>query len=52
MNHEALGESIDFKSDSINLCLDATSDDETGNYDEARDLTDDMLPMNKHTFTF
>ncbi len=30
MNHDALGESIDFKSDSINLCLDATWDDEAG----------------------
>jgi hypothetical protein len=48
MNHDALGqESIDFKSYSINLCLDATLDDETGNYDEARDLTDNMLQMNK-----
>jgi hypothetical protein len=52
MNHDALGESIDFESDSINLCLDATLDDETGNYDEARDLTDDMLQMNGNTFTF
>ncbi len=52
MNHDALGESIDFESDSINLCLDATLDDETGNYDEARDLTDYMLQMNKNTFTF
>ena len=53
MNHDALGQdSIDFKSYSINLCLDATLDDETGNYDEARDLTDDMLQMNKNTFTF
>jgi hypothetical protein len=53
MNHDALGqESIDFKSDSINLCLHATLDDETGNYDEARDLTDYMLQMNKNTFTF
>jgi hypothetical protein len=45
MNHDALGqESIDFKSDSINLCLDATLDDETIKYHyEARDLTDDML---------
>jgi hypothetical protein len=44
MNHDALGwESIDFESDSINLCLDATLDDETGNYDEARDFMDDML---------
>jgi hypothetical protein len=51
MNHEALGETIDFESDSINPCLDATLDDETGNYDEARDLTDDMLQMNiKHLY--
>ena len=52
MNHEVLGESIDFASDSTNLCLNATLDDETGNYDEARDLTDDMLRTNKNTFTF
>ncbi len=53
MNHDALGKgSIDFESDSINLCLDATLYDETGNYNEARDLTDDMLQMNKNTFTF
>jgi hypothetical protein len=52
MNYDALGqESIDFKSDSINLCLDATLNDETGNYDEGRDFTDDMLQMNKNTFT-
>jgi hypothetical protein len=43
MNHEALGESIEFESNSINLCCNATLDDETGNYDEARDLMDDML---------
>jgi hypothetical protein len=52
MNHETLGESIDFESDSINLCHDATFDDKIGNYDEARDLTDDMLQVNKNTFTF
>jgi hypothetical protein len=52
INHDALGESIDFASDSTNLCLNATLDDETGNYDEARDLTDDMLQVNKITFTF
>jgi hypothetical protein len=52
MNHEGFGESIDFESDSINLCLDATLDDETGSYDEGRDLTDDMLQTNKNTFTF
>ncbi len=39
MNLDALGqESIDFKSDSIILCVDATLDDETGNYDEGRIL--------------
>jgi hypothetical protein len=43
MNHEGLGESIDFESDSINQCLDATLDNETGSYDEGRDLTDAML---------
>jgi hypothetical protein len=52
MNHEGLGESIDFESDSINLCLDATLDNKTGTYDEGRDLMDDMLQMNKNTFTF
>jgi hypothetical protein len=52
MKHEGLGESIDFESDSINLCLDATLDDETRSYDEGRDLTDDMLQTNKNTFTF
>jgi hypothetical protein len=52
MNHEGFGESIDFENDSINLCLDATLDDETGSYDEGRDLMDDMLQTNKNTFTF
>ncbi len=52
MNHDALEKTIDFESDSINLCLDATLDDETGNYDEASNLTDDMLQMNGNTFTF
>jgi hypothetical protein len=52
MNHEALGECIDFESDSINLCLDATLDNKTGSYDEGRDLMDDMLQTNKNTFTF
>jgi hypothetical protein len=53
MNHDALGqESIDFESDSINLCLDAILDDETGNCDEVRDCMDDMLQMNENTFTF
>ena len=52
MNHDALGESIDFESDSINLCLDATYDNKTGICDEGRDLMDDMLRTNKNTFTF
>ena len=52
MNHEVLGESIDFESELINLCLDATFDNETGSYDEGRDLTDDMFQTNKNTFTF
>ncbi len=52
MNHKGLGESIDFESDSINLCLDATLDNETGSYDEGRDLADDMLQTNKNTFFF
>jgi hypothetical protein len=52
INHEALGKSIDFESDLINHCRDATFDDETDNYDDARDLTDDMLQMNGNTFTF
>jgi hypothetical protein len=52
MNHEGLGKSIDFESDSINLCLDAILDNKTGSYDEARDLTDDMLQTTKNTFTF
>jgi hypothetical protein len=53
MNHDALGqESIDFKSDSINLYLDAALDDETGNYDKASNLTDDMLQINENSFTF
>jgi hypothetical protein len=52
MNHEGLGESIDFESESIDLCLDATLDNETGSYDEDRDLMDDMLQTNKNTFTF
>ncbi len=52
INHEALGESIDFESDSINLCLDENLDNKTGNYDVARDLTDDMLRMNENTLTF
>ncbi len=43
MNHEGLGESIDFESESINLCLDATLDNKTGSYGEGRDRTDDML---------
>jgi hypothetical protein len=43
MNHEVSGESIDFESESINLCHDATFDNETGSYDEGRDLTDVML---------
>ncbi len=51
MNHEGLGESIDFESDSINLCLDATSNNKTGGYDEGRDITNDMLQTNKNTFT-
>jgi hypothetical protein len=52
MNHGALGESKNFESDSINHCCNATFDDKTGNYDDARDLTDDMLRMNEITFTF
>jgi hypothetical protein len=52
MNHEGLGESIDFENDSINLCLDATLDHKTGSCDEGRDLTDDMLQTNENTFTF
>jgi hypothetical protein len=52
MNHEGLGESIDFESDSINLCLDATLDNKTCSYDEGRDLMDDMMQMNENTFTF
>jgi hypothetical protein len=52
MNHDASGEPIGFESDSINLCLDSTLNDETGIYDEARDLTDDMLQTNKNPFTF
>ncbi len=52
MNHEVLGESIDFESESINLCHDATFDNETDSYDEGRDLTDDMLQTNENTFTF
>ncbi len=52
MNHDGLGESIDFDSESINLCLDATLDNKTGSYDEARDYTDDMLQTNGNTFTF
>ncbi len=52
MNHEVLGESIDFESESINLCHDATFDNETGSYDEGGDLMDDMLQTNKNTFTF
>jgi hypothetical protein len=52
MNHDGLGDSIDFESESINLCLDATFDNKTGSYDEGRDLTDDMLQTNKNTFTF
>ncbi len=51
-NHDGLGESLDFESKSINLCLDATFDNKTGIYDEGRDLTDDMLQTNKNTFTF
>jgi hypothetical protein len=52
INHEGLGESVDFESESINLCLDATYDNETGICDEGRDLMDDMLRTNKNTFTF
>jgi hypothetical protein len=52
MNHEGLEELIDFESDSINLCLDATLDNKTGSNDEVRDLTDDMLQTNENTFTF
>jgi hypothetical protein len=52
MNHEGLGESIDFEIDSINLRLDVILDNKTGSYDEGRDLTDDMLQTNKNTFTF
>ncbi len=52
MSHEGLKESIDFESDSINLCLDATLDNETGSYAKGRDLTDDMLQTNENTFTF
>ncbi len=52
MNHDGLGESIDFESESIILCLDATFDNKTSSYDEGRDLTDDMLQTNKNTFTF
>ncbi len=52
MNHEVLGESIDFEGESINLRHDATFDYETGSSDEGRDLTDDMLRTNKNTFTF
>ncbi len=52
MNHDGLGESIDFESESINLCLDATFDNKTGSYDEGRDVTDDMLQTNENTFTF
>jgi hypothetical protein len=43
MNHDALGESIDFQSDAINHCLDATFDDGTGNNDDATGIMDDML---------
>jgi hypothetical protein len=52
MNHDTLGESIDLQSDAINHCLDAIFDDETGNNDDATGITDDMLQMNKNTFTF
>ncbi len=52
MNCEGLGEFIDFESESINLCLDATFDNKTGSCDEGRDLTDDMLQTNENTFTF
>jgi hypothetical protein len=52
MNHEVLGESIDFESESINLYHDATFDNKTGSYDEGRDLTDYMLQTNKNTFIF
>ncbi len=47
MNHDRLGESIDFESESINLCLDATFHNKTSSYGEGRDLTDDMLQTNK-----
>ncbi len=52
MIHEVLGESIDFESESINLCHDATFDNKTGSYDECRYLTNDMLQTYKNTFTF
>ncbi len=52
MNYERLEESIDFESDLINLCLDATLDNKTGCYDEGRDHTDDMLQTNENIFTF
>jgi hypothetical protein len=52
MNHKTLGESIDFQSDAINHCLDATFDDETGNNDDATGIADDMFRMNKNTFIF
>jgi hypothetical protein len=52
MNHEGLEESIDFESDSINLYLDATLNNEIGSYDECRDLTDDMLQTNKKNHYF
>jgi hypothetical protein len=52
MNHEVLGESLDFESESINLCHDATFDNKTGSYDEGRDLTDDMLQTNESILTF
>jgi hypothetical protein len=52
INHEALGDSIDFQSDAINHCLNATFDDKRGNNDDATGVTNDMLQMNKNIFTF
>jgi hypothetical protein len=52
MNHEALGESIDFQSDAINHCLHATFDDETGDDDDTTSITNDMLRMNKNPLLF
>jgi hypothetical protein len=52
MNYEALGDTIDFQSDAITHCHEPTSDDATGNNDDAISITDDMLRINEKPLSF